>query len=104
MSFIPSGYLYRDVPKTLIENDRRLARITKEFRAYIGDHQSQLARQLDLRSQTVSLWFKQGRVSPWGAIAIGKLMPEWPRERLRPDILEWAHYENSVPGTRKRSR
>lgn len=101
-SFIPRSGLYANAPRTFVEHDRRLKQITREFRIHINDHQSQLARQLDIRSQTVNNWFKKGLISPWGAIAIGKVMPDWPRERLRPDIIDWSFYENNAPGTRRR--
>jgi DNA-binding transcriptional regulator YdaS (Cro superfamily) len=88
------GHIHRDAPRTLVDNDRRLKAITKEFQAYIGNHQSQLARRIGVASQTVNLWFnKAGRISATGAIAIGKHFPEWPRERLRPDIVDWSTYE-----------
>ena len=96
MSLAP-GHLYADVPITRAEWDRRLRRVTGEFQSHINNHQSQLARTLGVTSQTVQSWFKVGRISPWGAIAIGKHFPAFPRERLRPDIHNWGAVKLRIP-------
>ena len=92
------GHAYRDVPTTLVELDRVLAQVTLEFMARIGNHQSQLARLLGVKPQTVQSWFANGRVSPWGAIEIGKRYPDFPKERLRPDIQDWKTIKIRAPG------
>lgn len=95
---IAPGHAFRDVPTTLVELDRTLARVTREFQARIGNHQSQLARMLNVKPQTVQSWFNQGRVSPWGAIEIGKRYSDFPKERLRPDIQDWKGIKLRTPG------
>ena len=91
------GHLYADVPITRAAWDRRLRTVTAEFQAHINNRQSELARTLGVASQTVQSWFKLGRISPWGAIEIGSRFPAFPKERLRPDIHNWAVVKIRVP-------
>lgn len=94
------GHLYANDVSNLLELRKKLKAVTREFQARIGNHQSQLAAQLKISQQTVYSWFKLGRISPWGAQAIGKLYPEFPRERLRPDIINWKSIKLRTPGRR----
>lgn len=96
---IAPGHIHRNTVLVAVPMDKRLRRITREFQDAIGNHQSQLARKLGLRSvQTVQAWFKLGRISPWGAMQIAKHFPEWPKERLRPDIIDWKSIKLRTPG------
>lgn len=94
------GYIDRDVPTTRVNVKRTLQRVTREFQDAISNHQSQLARLLGFTPQTVQGWFQQGRISPWGAMAIEKHYPDWPKERLRPDIIDWKTIKRQKPGSR----
>lgn len=92
------GFLTRGVPQRARTLTLQLRHVTREFQDSIGNHQSQLARLLKVKPQTVQGWFKLGRISAWGAIEIPKHFPAWTKERLRPDIIDWKSIKLRVPG------
>ncbi len=76
-------------PTPTLDRTRALKRATRDFQVYIGNQQTQLANLIGFEAATVFQWFRRGRISPAGADAIGRKFKEWPRERLRPDVLHW---------------
>lgn len=80
-------------PKSKTDTLRQIKQLMKErteaLRLACGNHQSQLARQIGVELSTVSGWFKNGRVSPWGALLVEKSYPKLKATFLRPDIIDW---------------
>jgi hypothetical protein len=97
MSSLAPGHLFANAVTTRVNWDSKLRAATREFQRHINNHQSQLARTLGVQPQTVQSWFKLGRISPWGAIEIGKRFPTFPKERTRPDIHNWKAVKIRVP-------
>ncbi len=89
MSLAPARDAILAAPTPTVERVRRLKRITRDFQVYIGNQQAQLANLVGFEPATVCQWFRRGRISVAGADAIGRKFKEWPRERLRPDVLHW---------------
>lgn len=103
MSIAP-GHLFREAPASLTDVRRQITKATREFQAFIGNHQTQLADQLGILPQTVQSWFKEDRISVWGADRIGKLHPQFPRERLRPDVPNWTFALRAARAPQRRKK
>jgi DNA-binding transcriptional regulator YdaS (Cro superfamily) len=103
MSFAP-GHAFAGNVSTLAQMNRIVAQAAREFQAYIGNHQTQLADQLGILPQTVQSWFKEERISVWGANAISKRFPAFPRERLRPDVIDWPSALKKARAPQKRRK
>jgi DNA-binding transcriptional regulator YdaS (Cro superfamily) len=85
------GALTAGVPTPKADLARKLQKVTREFQLAIGNNQAQLADALNIPRGRVFQWFDRGRISVRGAHLIGRKYPDWPRERLRPDVINWPY-------------
>lgn len=56
-------------------------------------NKSEFARALKTSRFTVWSWFRREEITPIGALIVSRYDAAFPKELLRPDVLDWDHYE-----------